>query len=258
LSPWRINRLVLQAFATNPPTSMREVANRYGELLVNAHKTWRELLKKAGEEKTPVPEALPDLDQEELRRVLYGVDSPVLVPNGAIVDLEWFFDEGGRVELAKLQAEIDRWIIKSASPPYAVILADCGGDGGPVVGREGAKIDDFYRVIAQPGKKNFTFPGSKMVEASLYAFEWYGRGQDHRWCALRRRSGGRGSVRWITLACRECEYQCQQEADAAKFFHVASHASKFNLRQARQRVRRRFLDGRKESSQTFLFVQPDP
>src|SRR5439155_3867420 len=43
---------------------------------------------------------------------------------GAIVDLEWYFDEGGRVELAKLQAEIDRWIIKSASAPYAVILED--------------------------------------------------------------------------------------------------------------------------------------
>src|SRR2546425_9694326 len=51
-------------FRSSPPDSMRDVAKRYGELLVNAHKTWRELLKKAGEGKTPTPDALPDRDQE--------------------------------------------------------------------------------------------------------------------------------------------------------------------------------------------------
>ena len=81
-------------------------------------------MKKAEEEGAPAPAALPDASQEELRQVLHAADSPVLVPHGAIVDLEWFFDEGGRVELAKLQAEIERWIIKSTSPPYAVILQD--------------------------------------------------------------------------------------------------------------------------------------
>jgi hypothetical protein len=41
----------------------------------------------------------------------------------------------------------------------------------------------------------------------------------------------------VTLARRKCDYQYQQETDAKKFFHVVSHASKFNLRQARQPVR---------------------
>src|SRR5207244_3012887 len=32
----QLNPLVLQTFATNPPASMRDVAQRYGELLANA------------------------------------------------------------------------------------------------------------------------------------------------------------------------------------------------------------------------------
>ncbi|HEV8293462.1 MAG TPA: DUF1553 domain-containing protein, partial [Tepidisphaeraceae bacterium] len=155
---------------------MRDVAKRYGELLVNAHKTWRELLKKAGEDKTPVPEALPDRDQEELRRVLYGVDSPVLVPNGAIVDLEWFFDEGGRVELAKLQAEIDRWIIKSASPPYAVILADRQTLRSPRVfvrgnpANKGEEVPrQFLEILAGENRKPFSRGSGRLELAEAIA-----------------------------------------------------------------------------------------
>jgi hypothetical protein len=51
--------------------------------------------------------------------------SPIRVPEGAIVDLEWMFAEPARVELGRLNAEIDRWIIGAeTSPDYAVILAD--------------------------------------------------------------------------------------------------------------------------------------
>jgi hypothetical protein len=172
----RLNPLVLQAFALSPPDSMREVARRYGELLVNTHKAWRELLKKAGEDKPSTPEALPDRDQEALRQVLYGTDSPILVPNGAIVDLEWFFDEGGRVELAKLQAEIDRWIIKSASPPYAVILADRQTQRNPRVflrgnpANKGEEVPrQFLEILGGPNRKPFTRGSGRLELAEAIA-----------------------------------------------------------------------------------------
>jgi hypothetical protein len=176
-APWgRLNAAVLRVFKSNPPDSMRDVAKRYGELLVNAHKTWRELLKQAGQEKTPAPEALPDREQEELRRVLYGVDSPVLVPNGAIVDLEWFFDEGGRVELAKLQAEIDRWIIKSASPPYAVILADRQTQRNPRVfvrgnpANKGEEVPrQFLAILSGENREPFTRGSGRLELAEAIA-----------------------------------------------------------------------------------------
>ena len=176
LSPGHLNPLVLQAFASNPPDSMRDVARRYGELLVDAHKAWRELLKKAVEERGPLPEVLPHRAQEELRRVLYAVDSPVLVPNGAIVDLEWFFDEGGRVELAKLQAEIDRWIIKSASPPYAVILEDRQSQRNPRVFVRGNPVNKgeevprrFLEILAGENRKPFSRGSGRLELAEAIA-----------------------------------------------------------------------------------------
>ena len=172
----KLNPLVLQAFATNPPASMREVAKRYGELLVNAHQTWLALVKKAGEDKTPVPLALPDANQEELRQVLYAADAPVLVPHGAIVDLEWFFDEAGRVELAKLQAEIDRWIIKSASPPYAVVLEDRPTQRNPRVFIRGNPVNkgeevprQFLELLAGEKRKPFSHGSGRLDLANAIA-----------------------------------------------------------------------------------------
>jgi len=132
--PNRLNPLVLESFASNPPPSMEAAARRYGELLSQADAAWRDLVAAADEAEQTAPPALGNRAQEELRQILYAADAPVRVPKGAIVDLEWFFDEAGRVELAKLQAEIDRWIIKTpGSPVHAVILEDRATQRNPRV-----------------------------------------------------------------------------------------------------------------------------
>ncbi|HKS36360.1 MAG TPA: DUF1553 domain-containing protein, partial [Verrucomicrobiae bacterium] len=174
-----INPLVLQAFATNVPNSMKDVTQRYGELLVNAHNAWRDALKQAEEKKMPAQSALPDPSQEQLRQVLYGPDSPVLVPNGAIVDLEWFFDEGGRVELAKLQSEIDRWIIKaSGAPAYAVILEDRPALRNPRVflrgnpANKGEEVPrQFLEILAGQTRKPFAQGSGRLELANAIASE---------------------------------------------------------------------------------------
>src|SRR5207237_230213 len=76
---------------------------------------------------------------------------------------EWLFDETGRVELAKRQAEIDRWIIKSASPPYAVILEDRPTQRNPRVfirgnpANKGEEVPrQFLGILAGEKRKPFT------------------------------------------------------------------------------------------------------
>ena len=128
-SPRPLNPLVAGLFSGRAPTTMHQVAQRYGKLFAALDQKVREYLKAGGgglaSQQTPEAGSGLTAPEEELRQVLYGPESPVNIPSGPIVDVEWFFDENSRVELAKLQAEIERWIIASpAAPAYAVILED--------------------------------------------------------------------------------------------------------------------------------------
>src|SRR5205085_4094928 len=105
--------------AASPPSSMKDVAQIYGKLLTEADQAWR------AASKDPAVKALPDPDQEALRQVLYGPESPASVPPGPVQDVEWVFDETTRVELNKLQGDIERWNINAAGAvDQAVILQD--------------------------------------------------------------------------------------------------------------------------------------
>lgn len=157
-----VNPLVLELFATNAPASMREVAQRYGELFARVDKEWRAQSKAAGSN-GPAPSRLENAHQEEIRQFLYGPESPATVPDGAMIDIEWFFDENSRVELAKLQAAIDRWLIQApGAPPHAVILADRATPrnarvfvrGNPA--NRGEEVPrQFLEVIAGPQRRAF-------------------------------------------------------------------------------------------------------
>lgn len=120
-----VNARIAKLFRDRPPTNMKEVAERYGDLLLDIRESWRNALEQASAKGQPMPTGLPNTDDEALRLILYGPDSPVTVPKGAIVDLEWYFDEPTRVELAKLQRLIDQSIVEQpGSTPHAVILED--------------------------------------------------------------------------------------------------------------------------------------
>jgi hypothetical protein len=124
-SPRQLNGLVLQALNEKPVNSMRDVAERYGKLMLRVHQRWQETLQNAATNRTQPPTALGDPDWEQLRPVLYGPNAPVNIPILAAADLEWYFDEPTRVQLMKLHAEIERWIIRSpGARPYSVVLED--------------------------------------------------------------------------------------------------------------------------------------
>src|SRR5205085_6447493 len=120
----RPNRLVIDALLAAKPASMKDAAAAYGKLFVEADSAWAGLIKA-----TPTAKRLPDDDHEALRQVLYGPGTPVHVPYGSIRDVEWFFDEPARVELGKLQKDIEAWHIGSpGAPDQAVVLEDRPGE----------------------------------------------------------------------------------------------------------------------------------
>jgi len=113
------NPLVVRAFAT-PPSSMREVAERYGALFDHIETQWQALRKTKAD-----AQALPEAAAEALRQVLHGADSPCLVPDEHIANNEMFFTTGVVTELWKLQGEVDRWLIGQPNATgYATILED--------------------------------------------------------------------------------------------------------------------------------------
>lgn len=151
-----VNPLVLQAFR-EPPTSMRDVVQRYGELLHDTDVQWRELHERQKAEQ------LPDSAAEALRQVLYSAQSPCVVPDEEIVSIEMYFDTGTIENLWKLQGEVDRWIIQSpAAPAYACAIVDRAEIGPQRVFKRGnpaAKGQPVPRqwleVLAGPDRQPF-------------------------------------------------------------------------------------------------------
>jgi hypothetical protein len=80
------------------------------------------------------------------------------------VDLEWYFDEPTRVELAKLSAQVEQWIFQSpGAPPYAVILEDRATQKNPHIFKRGSSANkgeevprQFVEILAGGKRKPFT------------------------------------------------------------------------------------------------------
>ena len=152
--PPTLNPRVAHTFES-PPASIKEVAERYARLLGD--------LDREGPE--------PGEDAAALRTVLFGPDSPCMVPQEGIVTTEWFFDSATVVQLWKLQGEVDRWLIGSDSaPPHAVWLDDRAEIREPRVFRRGNPANQgnevsrhFLTAIAGPDPEPFT-DGSGRLE----------------------------------------------------------------------------------------------
>ena len=164
----KVNFIVLYALRGRPPRSMRDVAELYGIAFEEVVRKWE-----AAKDKTT---ALTK-EEEELRQVLYASDSPARVPSGAIVDLEWYFDEPTRVELTKLASQMDRWIVQApGAPPYAVILEDRPVQkiarvfkrGNPA--NKGEEVPrQFLEVLSGPERKSFEKGSGRLELANVIA-----------------------------------------------------------------------------------------
>jgi hypothetical protein len=109
----RIDERVHAALAASPLESMKDVAAAYGRV-------FDAVLAKVKEES-----GSSDRSGDVLWAVLFGPDSPIAAPSGALGEIEWFYPEGARVALGRSWSEIERWILASeAAPRHAVHLVD--------------------------------------------------------------------------------------------------------------------------------------
>jgi mono/diheme cytochrome c family protein len=101
-----IHPLVAEKFAGKPPASITEVAQRYGELLASFDKA----------------QPLPDKQQEALRQVLYGEQTPT---NIAITDADKLLKRDTRNTLRDLQKKVEALQANNPdAPPRAMVLVD--------------------------------------------------------------------------------------------------------------------------------------
>ncbi|WP_197356575.1 PSD1 and planctomycete cytochrome C domain-containing protein [Aureliella helgolandensis] len=161
-SPEQCNALVRQAFE-QPPTSFREVCDRYGLLFTEVQAEWMKLLSAADGQGTQPPSALPNPAAEALRGAVLGKNAACQVPAGGIYNLETYFDSDTVTKLWKLQAEVDRRIMElGGSHRHALTLHDREHPVEPRIFLRGNPLNQgedvprrFLQVLSQPTSAPF-------------------------------------------------------------------------------------------------------
>ncbi|MFM8470470.1 MAG: PSD1 and planctomycete cytochrome C domain-containing protein [Limisphaerales bacterium] len=170
------NALLAAAFA-EPPKSPREVAERYGKVFSAIEQQWHAALAAAKTNNSPAPTALPDPQAEALRQVLYGPDSPAVIPLDGIINTEQLFTTKVTEELWKLQGEVDRHLIRTpVSPAHALIVTDRAPTANPRIflrgdpKQKGAEVArQFLEVVAGSQRQPFTHGSGRLELARAIA-----------------------------------------------------------------------------------------
>jgi len=121
-----LNPLVVETLTARPPQSMKDVAERYSELLARIDKKWLEVVRQAAESGQSAPRSLADPNEEQLRLVFYGADAPASVPMvtgwGVLTLLP---DREAQGEYQKLLKDLESWMMHGPhAPPRAMTLVD--------------------------------------------------------------------------------------------------------------------------------------
>ena len=154
------NKLVAAVFS-EPPKSMKDMATRYGKLLTDVDKQWKDAPKGTNQFDEP--------DREELRRVLYGADSPADAP----LALDWGFlslfpDRATQGEYQKHLNALEEWLGKG--PPRAMVLNDTPRPYDPRIfergnpGRPSDPVPRQFIKVANPARKPFASAGSGRLD----------------------------------------------------------------------------------------------
>jgi hypothetical protein len=119
------NPLILKAFQQHPPKTLAEAAKLYGSVLNEVEKSWQETLKRNTEAKQPMPTAMAEPAQEELRQVFHAPNTPPTLAFGGFNDLELLPDRPAQGKLQELRNAVDDWRTKgTGAPPRAMTLED--------------------------------------------------------------------------------------------------------------------------------------
>jgi len=112
-----INPLVAHAFAGEPPAAMKDVAERYGKLIIEVDKHWQDAVSNS-----PAVKALADPPQEAVRQIVYAADAPANLPHD---QFDRLYDVPTGQKLRELQRHIYELDATSpGAPPRAMALVD--------------------------------------------------------------------------------------------------------------------------------------
>ena len=156
-----LNIAVATQLKAEPPTTRKQLAEVYGRLFNSAATNWETALKQTSEAKQPAPGKWSDPDQEQLRILLLGIDSPIEI---AIKDPDRFFDTPIAQKLRALQRKIEELdATHRGAPRRAMAMIDNPTASDPVIfkrgqaGNPGAKVPrQFLSLLAGPNRKPFT------------------------------------------------------------------------------------------------------
>jgi hypothetical protein len=166
-----VNPLVAKAFAGEPPTSMKDVAERYGKVFTEIEKSWQEDLTAAN---WPAVTVLPEAPQEAVRQILYAADAPASLPRA---EFDRLYDVPTGQKLRRLQRQIEELDASSpGAPPRAMALVDRpdphdthifirgnSDNQGPEAPRE------FLEVLSGPDRKPFQKGSGRLELAQAVA-----------------------------------------------------------------------------------------
>lgn len=111
-------------FAT-PPKTMTEVAQRYSTVLNLVEKRWLEMRVIATIFRKPMPAAMPDPIEEELRQVFHAADAPPNLHASSYNDLDLLPDRPAQEEMKKFLKAVEEWRAKGpGAPPRAMTVQD--------------------------------------------------------------------------------------------------------------------------------------
>ncbi len=161
-----LNAVVAKVFpAGSPPATMKQVAERYNQVFADVDKQWREALLKTN---GPAPTALANADEEAVRQILYGGDSPISTDYD---DLHRLFDTPAQQKVRALKRKVDETdATHPGAPPRAMALVDNAKPTNPRVFKRGNANNpgdevprQFIQIVAGPERKPFT-KGSGRLE----------------------------------------------------------------------------------------------
>lgn len=142
-----VNRQLPRIFQAQIPTNFAAVAQRYGESFGATERLWRLALETAQKAGLPEPTSLPNPDDESLRQILYGADSPIQGIGGGI---DRFFATPVAQKTRALQRKLDELEATHVGAPLrAMVLVDNPTPSDPVIFKRGNSGNPGSKVPRQ-------------------------------------------------------------------------------------------------------------
>ena len=160
----RLNSVVVRALAEALPSSLSDVATRFGELFQQAEARWHETRTADSTAKQ-----LADADWEELRQLLHGDEAPSVIRMTEVEEF-LFVDTTTQNQLHDQQRQVEDWVASAGAAPHAHVLIDAAVPVNPRVfvrgnaSNPGAVVPRQFLEVLSRGERHPFEHGSGRLE----------------------------------------------------------------------------------------------